>query len=142
MIQVMSAWQLQDRGARRSAPQVFHPASLTLTLKVAQRKTGQKLHRRSNQEFSHAASLPSVPTGQGCLAVWPCCVRGHDMSAINLGLQKSCGGRAGGCGVAGSTCTGGERPPVFWLVSGIWLVSDDEPPAGKTTGWRTVVVVR
>lgn len=56
------------------------------------------------------------------------------MSAVSLGLQKSWGGRTGGCGAAGRTCTGGERPPAFWLVSGIWLVSDEEPPAGIRTG--------
>ncbi|TNN61190.1 hypothetical protein EYF80_028575 [Liparis tanakae] len=81
-------------------------------------------------------------TNWGCLAIWPCCVRGHDMSAVSLGLQKSWGCRAGACGTAGGSCTGGERPPAFWLVSGIWLVSDDEPPAGAAAGWRTVVVVR
>lgn len=55
------------------------------------------------------------------------------MSAMILGVQNSCGGSAGGCGAGGRTCTGGERPD-FWLVSGIWLVSDDEPPAGTRIG--------
>lgn len=85
---------------------------------------------------------PREPTGQGCMAVWPWCVRGHDMSAITLGLQKSWGGNGGGWGAAGRVWTGGERPPAFWLVSGIWLESDDEPPGGTRMGERTVVVVR
>lgn len=58
------------------------------------------------------------------------------MSAVTLGLQKSWGGRAGGCEAAGRTVSGGGRPPAFLLVS------DDEPPAAIRIGWRTVVVVR